>query len=108
MVMTRNMLEQLVRNHMRSRFPGVFELLELACHRITYQRCIDLLIDYPEKLKTLLERIYGGTSTARLIIEVYVSAILLKVGKSELTHELVELFLSDPKEFANKLKELLQ
>lgn len=107
MVIDRNMLEQLVKNHMRSRFPGVFELLELACRRIAYKRCIDLLIEHPEKLKISLEHVYGGTQIVRLITKAYISPILLEVGRPELTNELVELFLNNSKEFTNRLRELL-
>lgn len=85
----------------------MFELLELACRRITHQKCIDLLIDYPEKLKNLIEQIYEGTPTVWLVTEAYINPVLLEISKPELVRELVELFLNNPKEFTKKLKELL-
>ncbi|MEM2005776.1 MAG: hypothetical protein QW705_07795 [Zestosphaera sp.] len=93
---------------MRSKFPGVFNVLELTCRRATDRGCVDLLIDEPEKLRYLLEQLYGNPSTVELIAKTYIRSVLLEVDKPELTNEPTALLLNNRKEFSNKLKELLE
>jgi len=51
-------------NHIRSRAPGIFSFLELACLRSYGVGVLDLLFEFPGRLYELLLRYYGSTEAA--------------------------------------------
>ncbi|MEM2224266.1 MAG: hypothetical protein QXR02_01525 [Acidilobaceae archaeon] len=109
--MGRDRIKEIIRKHAWRSYPGLYEVLELACYKEAGVSCIDLLIDNSEALLAVLNKVYGGRKglMVRYILKnIFIKPIVSQVLAGELEDALTTLLLNSPREFNDKVKIILK
>uniref|UniRef100_A0A7C2ZPZ2 DUF3227 domain-containing protein n=1 Tax=Ignisphaera aggregans TaxID=334771 RepID=A0A7C2ZPZ2_9CREN len=86
-------LKEAVRVHLKSKVPGMYQLLEFLASLNYGKSCLDLLFTSPSKVYLLvLQHYQGNATTADLIFRMlFINPITSHLRRPELEHRLLEL-----------------
>ncbi len=101
-------IEKYIQHYVRSRFSGMYESLNLSCLALSGKTCVNLLLNNPLDLRSVLETRYSDKYSLLLVLgHFFLKPLLIKLDMLEAEDELKSLFLNNPDRFRDKLLEIL-
>lgn len=103
-------LKEVVKQHLRTRIPGMYQLLDFLSNLNYRMGCLDLLFSSPSKLYLLIFQYYkGDTSTSDIVFQMlFVNPIVSYIKRPELARTLMEYAkLGRDEEFVETVKRYL-
>jgi len=101
--------KKVVKEISREYVPGLYDMIDIVC-QISYGRdCISLVVEEPDKFLSVLRNLYHNDDAIKFITKtVVIKPITKLVSNCDICEdELIELLLTYPQKFKERLSKLL-